>query len=114
MRQSPGKYSDLIEEWLHAVAHESADEGFGDVEAPCGYVSKVTLDPDPDEHEAAYLEKKICEWFSPFFLVIEDSNGAVLFPHYDTEAERDKVYQDLSAVYFTWADSTVESETAGD
>jgi hypothetical protein len=101
----PGKYSDLIEEWLHGVAQESADEGFGDVEAPTGYVSKITLDPEAQEHEAAYLERKVSEWFAPFFLVIENNQGQVFFPHYATAEERDEVYEKLSVAYFAWADS---------
>jgi hypothetical protein len=104
MKQSPGKYADLIEEWLHEVAMLDAEDSFGDVQAPTGYVWKVTLDPEVRGLDDAYLQRKICEWFSPFFLVLDDSNGHVRFPHYATAEERDQVYQELSELYYAWAD----------
>lgn len=104
MKQFPGKYADIIDEWLHDVAVRDDEESFGDVESPTGYVWKVTLDPEAQEHEAAYLERKICEWYSPFFLVVEDSQGLMLYPYYDTAEGRDVVFQGLSENYYAWAD----------
>ena len=104
MKQFPGKFADLIEEWLYNVAIRDDEESFGDVDAPTGYVWKVTLDENTCDHEAAYLEQKICEWFTPYFLVIEDSYGNVVFPHYDTVEERDAVFQELSEKFYAWAD----------
>ena len=104
MKRFPGKYADLIEEWLHLLAQENAEEEFGDVSSPTGYVWKVTLDPEITGLDDAYLQRKVCEWFSPFFVVIEFGDGLVYFPHYGTAEERDAVFQELSERYDAWAD----------
>jgi hypothetical protein len=102
MRQHPGKYADIVDEWLHQTAIKE-DDGFGDVEAPTGYVFKLDVDPDAEGHESAWLERKIAEWYGPFFLVIEDSQGTMLFPYYATAEERDQAAQELSVIYDAWA-----------
>ena len=100
MRRFPGKYADLIEEWLHSAAIDS--DGFGDVASPFGYIYRLVLNPEAKGREDSYLERKVCEWFTPYFLVTENDQGFVFFHDYETVADLDAAYEALEGEYDEW------------
>jgi hypothetical protein len=114
-----GKYSSARDDILHWLCmNDWANGSFGDVEAPTGYVYRISN----FEHDVAQPNNEfnslIDGWFeenqevtdSPelraqlvgFFLVLEDSNGFVHVRTYDTEALALEAFHAYRDVFEAW------------
>jgi hypothetical protein len=98
-----GKYSTLRDEYLHRMAQDGwANESFGDVEAPTGYVYRIS--------NAATEIPEIFGAFGPVvegvvgdFLVQETDLGFVYAYPFDSEAQLREHYDALEREYDRWA-----------
>lgn len=113
-----GKYSTDRDNILHFMATSDwANDSFGNVEAPTGYVWKMSNDWE-DVHVAntefnSLIESQMVSYdiedtpefrnsLAGHFLLKEDSNGFVFVFEFETEAERDRIYSDLETEFSEW------------
>jgi hypothetical protein len=102
---SLGKYSTLRDAYLHDMAVNGwANESFGDVEAPTGYVWLIS------NSAAEMLE--VTQTFGPaprnavgHFVLIEDSNGFVSVFDHSTNTGAGTLFRALEAEYSAWLDT---------
>lgn len=119
-----GKYSTDRDNILHFMATcDWANDSFGDVEAPTGYVWRISntrddifgcfdqgnseLDSLIEDQLKAYDIEDTPEFRSSlvgYFLVMEDSNGLVFVLQFPTEQDLLSVYSTLQDEYEAWAD----------
>ncbi|UDL16713.1 hypothetical protein SEA_ATUIN_320 [Arthrobacter phage Atuin] len=113
-----GKYSTDRDNILHFLCTSDWSTGsFGDVEAPTGYVWRISNDPADvqiantevtsliEDQLKAYDVEDTDEFRASLvghFLIQEDSNGLVHVNQFESMADRDKLYSDLSAEYDRW------------
>ena len=114
-----GKYSsarDSILDYLTSVGW--GNDSFGDVEAPTGYVSRISNDWEEVKPENGEFTSIMGDWFeanpevtdSPelrrelvgHFIVNEDSNGFVYVVQFDTEQAMHVRYNALEREYDEW------------
>ena len=120
-----GKYSTDRDNILHAMAlADWANESFGDVDSPTGYVWRISNNWEevkPQNMEITSLLEDQLEAYDiadtpdfrqslvGHFLIIEDSNGSVSVHEFETERVLLMHYSTLEAEYEAWAD-TIEAD----
>src|SRR5213595_1255559 len=99
-----GKYSNEFEDALHYLCtSEWSNESFGNVEAPTGYVWRISNTWEEVKPENGEFNSLMAEWFEQnpsfedseefrrglvgHFLVWEDNNGLVFLASFSTEKE---------------------------
>ena len=114
-----GKYSNAQEDALHFMCTSGWGNGeFGNVEAPTGYVWKISNDWEEVKPENGEFNSLMEEWFelngtfkdSPefrrslvgHFIVNEDSNGIVFLMTAETAKTRDEIFENLEAKFNEW------------
>jgi len=121
---SLGKYSSARDSILHFLcAAEWSNDSFGDVEAPTGYVWRISNDPEDIFDVFKFgnpmeIDSVLDEWFtdnsevtdSPalraelvgHFLVTEDSQGFIGVTSYPSEALLMQAYESLEGIFSGW------------
>jgi len=119
---SLGKYSSARDSILHFLCtSEWSNDSFGDVEAPTGYVWKISNDPADVHIPNTEITSVLEEWFianpevtdSPelraelvgHFLVTEDSQGFIGVTEYPTANLLAVAYESLEGIFSEWAGS---------
>jgi hypothetical protein len=113
-----GKYDSDRDNILHYLCTcDWANDSFGDVEAPTGYVWRITNRPAdvhiPNTEVTSLIEDQLAAYDiedSPEFrsslvgnfLVWEDSNGLVSVLKFPTEADLLSVYSTLQDEFYAW------------
>ena len=113
-----GKYSTDRDNVIHYLCMGGwANESFGDVESPTGYVYRISNtfgDVNPDNTEfSSMIDDQVTAYdiadnlefrksLVGHFLVTEDSNGFVSVLEFETERELLSVYSDLEQEFSDW------------
>jgi len=114
-----GKFSRARDSILHYLCLGFwVNEEFGHVEAPTGYVWRISNDPADVQQENTEVSTILEDWFtdspevtdSPelrselvgHFLVREDSQGFVHVLQFDTEKDLLEVFQTLETEFYEW------------
>lgn len=121
-----GKYSTDRDNILHYMATSDwANDSFGDVEAPTGYVWRISNNWEevkPQNMEITSLLEDQLALYSiadtpefrqslvGHYLVIEDSNGLVHVAQCATEAELLQRFEALQAEFYAWDSQDDEEE----
>lgn len=121
-----GKYSSDRDNILHFLCSSDwANESFGDVEAPTGYVYRITNQTADVQLSNTEITSVIEDQLQAYdiedtedfrkslvghFLVAEDSNGLVSVSEYQTEELLQQAYSSLEDIYGQWADQDNEEE----
>lgn len=117
---SLGKYSSARDSLLHYLCEgEWSNDSFGDVEAPTGYVWRISNDPADVHIPNTEITSVLEEWFesnpevtdSPelraelvgHFLVIEDSQGFITVETAPSEDVLRVRYAELLEIFEIWA-----------
>lgn len=120
-----GKYSSARDSILHFLCEAAWSDGsFGDVEAPTGYVWRISNDHDDVAMVNTEFNSVLEEWLeanpevidspalrvelSGHFLVAEDGNGFVSVAAYPSGSLLSQAFDSLEAVYSEWAGDDVE------
>jgi hypothetical protein len=118
-----GKYSSARDSILHFLCQSEWSNGsFGDVEAPTGFVYRITVE-ESDVHGNPEFDSVIEEWFEQnpevtdsyalrqelvgFWLVNEDSNGFSTTMDGQTEKTQKEIFYSLRDKYEQWETSVV-------
>lgn len=122
-----GKFSSDRDSALHYLCTvDWSNDSFGDVEAPTGYVWRISNDPAdvhiPNTEFTSVLE----EWLEAnpevqdsaefrasligHFLITEDSNGLVYVTESPTEASVKRAFESLRRLYDAWDDETEQDD----
>jgi hypothetical protein len=113
-----GKYSSDKDNILHFMATSDwANDSFGNVEAPTGYVWRMTNTVEDVQLSNTELTSLIGEQLQAYsiedgqqfrsslvgnFLIAEDSQGFVSVTEYPTAALLEQAYDSLQAIYEDW------------
>lgn len=121
--RSLGKFSTARDDILHYLCNNGwANDSFGDVESPVGYVYKISNNWDEVKPENGEFSSIMGDWFesnpeavdSPelrkelvgHFIVREDDRGFVGVQRLVFAANRDEEYKRLEKIYEIWADQS--------
>lgn len=122
-----GKYSSARDDILHYLCTSAwANESFGDVEAPTGYVWRISnswAEVKPASMDFTAVLEGWLEWNQEvtdseelrrelvgYFLVQENSNGLVHVREYLTEAALLADFRTLERDFYIWDDSNEDEE----
>jgi hypothetical protein len=114
-----GKYSSARDSILHYLCLAGwANESFGNVESPTGYVWRITNDPADVSQDNTEFQSVLDTWLtdspevtdSPAlrdelvgnFLVTEDSNGFIGVTRYLSEHLLIQAFDSLASIYSEW------------
>lgn len=103
------KYDSLRDELLHRLTLAGWSDNDGDVEAPTGYFSALTISFLELEDAKKELGTQDDPYFNygtlvGSFLITEDSQGFVTVEEFPSEATLIQKLYDLSAEYSEWED----------
>lgn len=121
-----GKYSSDRDNILHFLCSSDwANQSFGDVEAPTGYIYRISNEAADVQLSNTEITSLIEDQLQAYdiddteefraslvghFLVAEDSNGFVSVTEYPTEELLLQAYSSLEDIYGQWADQDNEEE----
>lgn len=122
-----GKYSSARDDILHYLCtSEWSNESFGDVEAPTGYVWRISNNWEevkPINMELTSVLEEWLEWNQEVtdceelrrelvghFLITEDSNGLVTVEEFPTEAALKNRFAHLEECFNIWNDSNEDED----
>lgn len=113
-----GKYDNEWEDVLHYLCTSGwANESTGNVEAPSGYVWRISLEWEDVKPENGEFNSLMEEWFKQNdvedstdfrralcgdFIVREDNNGLVFLQSFKTEKEMLEAYNRYELEYSEW------------
>lgn len=120
-----GKFSTDRDSALHYLStSEWANDTFGNVEAPTGFVSKISNNWEEVKPENTEMTSVLEDWFEQqgdvedtpefreslvgHFLITENSQGFVYVSEFETAEDRDRVYNDLETEFNEWDDQGPE------